>query len=152
MSYSTQEARMQLLEDLARAADELAVALACLTEAYEALDDDSADLLERDMFRPVQLAYGRARRTYAEFAARVGLPDRHFGVASPGTHSADPKAYIERAIDSVELCDQGIAELQDSMLPVEVGDTELRAGLSETRTLIAEVPARGRRLLRTFGR
>ncbi len=38
------------------------------------------------------------------------------------------------------------------MLPVDVGDTELRAGLAETRALVAEAPARGRRLLRTFGR
>ena len=32
-------------------------------------------------------------------------------------------------------------------MPVEVGDTELRAGLSDVRSLIAELPARGRRLL-----
>jgi hypothetical protein len=38
------------------------------------------------------------------------------------------------------------------MLPVDVGDPELRAGLSDTRALLADVPAEGRRLLRTFGR
>jgi hypothetical protein len=35
---------------------------------------------------------------------------------------------------------------------VDVGDPEVRAGLSETRALIAHVPARGRQLLRTLGR
>ena len=45
-----------------------------------------------------------------------------------------------------------LAELQDSMMPVEVGDRELRAGLSETRESIAELPARARRLMRTQGR
>jgi hypothetical protein len=52
----------------------------------------------------------------------------------------------------MEQADHTIAELQDSMMPVEVGDTELRAGLSDTRSLIAELPARGRRLLRALGR
>jgi hypothetical protein len=152
MSYTAQEGRTQLLADLAAAADELAVAIACLTEAYEGLDEDKADVLEREMFRPVQSAYGRARRTHGEFAGRVGLPEHRFAPRSAGQHSADPKVYIERALDAVERCDHRIAELQDSMLPVEVGDTQLRAGLAETRTLIAEVPARGRRLVRTFGR
>jgi hypothetical protein len=55
-------------------------------------------------------------------------------------------------VEAIEAADHRIAELQDSMLPVDVGDTELRAGLSQTRAAIAEAPARGRRLLRTFGR
>jgi hypothetical protein len=38
------------------------------------------------------------------------------------------------------------------MLPVEVGDPQLRAGLSEVRRLIAEVPARAHDLVRTVGR
>jgi hypothetical protein len=38
------------------------------------------------------------------------------------------------------------------MLPIDVGDTEVRAGLTETRALLADVPARGRQLLRTLGR
>ena len=45
-----------------------------------------------------------------------------------------------------------IAEMQDSMLPVEVGDRELRDGLSQTRELISTVPGRGRQLLRMIGR
>jgi hypothetical protein len=48
--------------------------------------------------------------------------------------------------------DQMIAELQDSMLPIEVGDPELRAGLSQTREALGAVPVRARELVRTLGR
>lgn len=152
MAYSTTEARTQILDDMAAAAEDLGLALASLTEAYEALDEDTDDALEDRMFRPVQTSYGRLKRTHTEFAARYRLPDRPFVSPSAGMHSADPKVYIERAVEAAEEADQRIADLQDSMLPVDVGDAELRAGLSETRSLLADVPAEGRRLLRTFGR
>jgi hypothetical protein len=152
MAYSTTEGRTQILEDMAAAADELGLALACLTEAYEALDEEAGDTLEARMFRPVQSSYGRLKRTYTEFAGRSRIPERPFASPSAGTHSGDPKVYIERAVEAAEEAEQRIAELQDSMLPVDVGDAELRAGLSETRSLVADVPAEGRRLLRTFGR
>ena len=45
-----------------------------------------------------------------------------------------------------------LGELQDSMLPIEVGDVELRAGLSEVRELIGGVRVRARELVRTLGR
>ena len=67
-------------------------------------------------------------------------------------HSADPRVYVDRAVDAIERADQILAELQDSMMPVEVGDRELRTGLSETRETIAELPARATRLMRTQGR
>ena len=59
---------------------------------------------------------------------------------------------IERAAEAVEGADGAIAGLQDSMLPVEVGDQELRAGLSEARALIDRVPALAHRFVRTVGR
>jgi hypothetical protein len=152
MAYTSEEARTQILEDLAAGIEQIAFAIANLSEAYEMLDEESADALEEGMFRPAQLAFGRAKRTYSRFADRHGLPDRLFETTSPGLHSNDPKVYIERAIEASEAADQRIAELQDSMLPVDVGDPELRAGLSETRTSVAETPSRGRQLLRTFGR
>ena len=45
-------------------------------------------------------------------------------------------------------------DLQDSMLPVEYGDPELRAGLAEVRELVGEVHARRALLFksRTLGR
>jgi hypothetical protein len=152
VAFSNEEGRKQLLEDVIDAADDLARSLACLTEAYEAVDEQTADRLEEQMFRPVQAAYGRARRTHTEFAARYRVPDGRAVAASGPVAVQDPKAYIEHAVEAVEAADQRIAELQDSMLPVDVGDPEVRAGLSETRALIAHVPARGRQLLRTLGR
>jgi len=152
MSYSAGEARGQILDDVAEATDQLALALASLGEAYEELDVQTADALEEQLFRPVQSAYGRLRRTHAEFAERHGFPGREFAPSSGGLHSADPRVYVDRAVDAIERADQALAELQDSMLPVEVGDRELRAGLSETRSTIAELPARARRLMRAQGR
>jgi len=152
MTYAAGEARGQLLEDVAAATDQLALALASLGEAYEELDEQTADELEEQLFRPTQSSYGRLRRTHAEFAARHGLPARDFESSSGGLHSADPRVYVERAVEAIEQADHVLAELQDSMLPVEVGDRELRAGLAQTRETIAELPARARRLLRTQGR
>ena len=152
MAYTAEEARTQILDDLAAAIEQLSLAIASLSEAYEVLDEDSADALEAGMFRPVQAAYGRAKRTYSTFATAHGIPDRAFEATTPGMHSNDPKVYVERAVEAIEAADHRIAELQDSMLPVDVGDTELRAGLSQTRAAIAEPPRRGRQLLRTFGR
>ncbi|HTX10584.1 MAG TPA: hypothetical protein VME22_18310 [Solirubrobacteraceae bacterium] len=152
MAYSAGDARRQLLGDVAEATDRLALALASLGEAYEELDEPTADRLEEELFRPVQSAYGRLRRTHAEFAERYGLPGQAFEASSGGLHSADPRVYVERAVEAIESADQGLAELQDSMLPVEVGDRELREGLSEVRATLAELPARARRLMSARGR
>jgi hypothetical protein len=38
------------------------------------------------------------------------------------------------------------------MMPVEVGDPELRAGLAEVRELLGAVPGRAREFVRTLGR
>jgi hypothetical protein len=152
VAYTNEEGRAQLLDDIAEAAGQLAVALASLTEAYEALDEGAASRLEDELFRPVQSAYGVITRAHTGFSSRHATPPRAFEPHSPGLHSADPRVYVQRAIEASERAEHGIAELQDSMLPVEVGDPELRAGLSTMRELIASVPARGRELLRTLGR
>ena len=152
MAYSAGEARQQLLDDVATAADQLALAVAALGEAYEELDEQTADRLEAELFRPVQHAYGRLRRTHTEFAERYTLPSRKFERSTGGAHSADPRVYVERAVEAIERADQILAELQDSMMPVEVGDRELRTGLSETRETIAPLPAQARRLMRAQGR
>ena len=141
-----------MLSDLAVAVDQIADALARLGEAYEQLDEQHADTLEEQLFRPVQSAYGRAKRTHSEFAARSGLKGRTFAPHSPGPQSQSVQQLIEHAADAAHDADQSIAELQDSMLPVEVGDPELRAGLSQVRETLAAVPARARALVRTVGR
>jgi len=152
MAYVTQEARQELLDTIAEAADEIGVALAALGAAYEALDDDTADALEEQLFRPVQVAYGRARRTHTGFAERHGLPTRTFEPASAGLPSQGVRGFIDRAVDAVAEADDILAELQDSMRPVEVGDAELRAGLSEVRELAGTVQERARQLVRRLGR
>lgn len=151
MSFTTAEGRRQLLDDLADGIDHVGSALASLGEAYEALDEASADRLEERLFRPVQAAYGRGQRTHAAFALRTGGRERTFAAPPPGL-PAQPRDHIARAIDHIHLADETLGALQDSMLPVEVGDPELRAGISEVRSLIDPVPARGRELLRALGR
>ncbi len=152
MTYTTAQAREQLLQSVAQAIDEIAFALASLGEAYEQLDEQSADRLEQELFRPVQLAYGRAQRTYNEFAARHDLPGQKFGPAPSGAPSHGVKGFLDGAVDGIARADGTLATLQDSMLPVEVGDPELRAGLEQVRTLLGEVPGRARQFVRTLGR
>jgi hypothetical protein len=152
MAYTSESARRQLLDELGQAIDHLSTALAALGEAYEAADERTADELEGQLFRPVQAAYGRAQRTRSGFAERHRLtadPLTPPAVASP---SGDPRIHLERAIGEIEQTDHVIAEMQDSMLPVEVGDRELRDGLSEVRGLIAAAPEQGRQLVRLIGR
>jgi hypothetical protein len=152
VTYTTAEARAQLLDLVAEAADEIALALAWLGEAYERLDENTADRLERELFRPVQSAYGRVQRTYSEFADRHDLPPRAFEPASAGAPSQSVKSLLDNAADAAGAADGTLARLQDSMLPVEVGDAELRAGLEEVRKLVGDVRVRVRELLRTVGR
>lgn len=152
VAYSTAEARQELLDDVAAATDDLGVALAALGEAYEHLDDTTGDRLEEALFRPVQVAYGRAKRTHAEFAQRVGIPGRTFVQPEPGHPSQGVKGFIDSAVSATTRADDRLGALQDSLRPVDVGDAELRAGLSEVRRLIAGVPARARDLTRVIGR
>jgi hypothetical protein len=151
MPYSTAEARQQLLDDLAHAIDEIGAALAELGAAYELLDEQSADRLEEELFRPVQVAYARAQRTHATFADRHGLPTRTF--APPATNPAQTgRSLLDAALEAIEEADHLLVEIQDSMMPVEVGDAELRAGLAQARELVGPLPAQGRALERVLGR
>jgi hypothetical protein len=152
MVQTTAEARQQLLDTVGEATDQIGSALAALGAAYEQLDEASADQLEQQLFRPVQLAYGRARRTHAEFAARVGLASRKFEPQSAGLPSTGAKGFIESAVTSVGRADNLLATLQDSMLPVEVGDPELRAALADLREIVAGISRDARELVRTLGR
>jgi hypothetical protein len=152
MTYTTADARQQLLDALAGAIEEIGVALASLGEAYEMLDEQTADRLERDLFRPVQVAYGRAKRTHTEFARRHSLPERSFAPAIPTAPSQGVKGFLSGAVEAVGRADGALAGLQDSMLPIEVGDAELRAGLQDVRQLIGGLLGQTRELLRTLGR
>ena len=152
MSYVAGEARQDILDIIGEAIDEIAVALAALGEAYEQLGTAPADRLEEELFRPVQAAYGRAKRTHSGFAERQGLPTRTFAPATPGLPSTGIRGFVDVAVESAANADGQLAELQDSMMPVEVGDPELRAGLSEVRELLGNVTSSAREFTRTLGR
>lgn len=152
MTYTTADGRRQIMEALAGAVDRLGKALGELEGAYELLDERTADELEEQLFRPVQLAYGRAQRTYTEFGARHELEVRAFEAAPPGAPARGTKGLIESAVSDAAEADRELGELQDSMLPIEVGDAELRAGLEQVREQISGMGGRSRNLLRTLGR
>ena len=153
MAYVTREAREELLETIAEAIDELGDALGALGDAYEQLDERTGDALEESLFRPAQAAYGRAKRTYAGFAERHCADRRaHVRAGVAGRRVARRPGVRRQAVEAVEEADDILAELQDSMRPVEVGDPELRAGLAETRELLGTIPDRAHRLISTLGR
>jgi hypothetical protein len=151
MSYTNAEGRQQLLDELGSAADAIAIAVAALGEAYELLDEQTGDRLEAVLFRPATTASGRAQRTHTDFAARHGFPARTFGPGSAG-HASGARGHIDHAVEALRRADDELAELQDSMLPVEVGDAEVRAGITETRALLGPLPNAARELERTLGR
>ena len=152
MTYVAGEARQELLDTVADAADRLSGALAALGAAFDLLDDHAAEQLEDTLFRPLQVAYGRARRTHTEFAGRVGLAAKDFRPAEAGHPSQGISGFLEGATELIEEADDVLSELQDSMLPVEVGDQEVRAGISEVRRIIGDLPEKARRFGNVVGR
>jgi len=152
VSYAAADARQQVLDEIAVAIEQVALVLACLGEAYEVLDEHSADRVEDQLFRPAQQALARAQRTHTDFAAAHGLDQQSFAIGDVGHGNQTGHELVGRAAAAALEADRLLAELQDSMLPVEVGDPALRAGLAEVRELIASVPPRASGFLRTLGR
>ena len=152
MSYASADVRQELLGAVAETIDEIGKAVAALGGAYELLDETSGDKLEAELFRPIQLAYGRAQRTYTGFAQRFDLETRPFVPATAGAPSHGVQGFIELAVEAVDEADGNLVTLQDSMMPVEVGDEELRAGLAEVRLLLGDLRGRAAVFARSFGR
>jgi hypothetical protein len=153
MAYAAADGRQQLLDTLADATDELGLALAALGEAYEQLDEHTGDVLEEQLFRPVQLAYGRASRAHCQFAARHNMEIRTFDAQEhAGLPSLGAKGFIESAVEAIREADGTLSTLQDSLLPVDVGDAQVRAELSDLREIMGPLPQRARELVRTIGR
>jgi len=152
MPYTSAEARQELLDALAAVTDDIGVALGALGDAYEQLDEATADHLEELLFAPVQAAYGRAKRTQGEFADRHGMTRPESATPAPGAPSRGVRAFVDAAVDAVQRADTSLAALQDSLMPVEVGDAELRAGMAEVRRQLAGVPASAREFVRRLGR
>lgn len=152
MAYVTSEARQELADSVADAAGQLGTAVAMFGTAYEGLDDDHADRLEEALFRPVQLAYGRAQRTATSFAERSGVSVPTVDARPAGPPSRGVRGHIEDATEAVFLAESILTELQDSLSPVEVGDAELRAQLADVRERIAGIPAAAEAFIGTVGR
>jgi hypothetical protein len=152
MTYTTANARQELLDGLAGATDTIGLALASLGEAYELVDENTAARLEVALFRPIQAAYGHAQRTHAGFAQRHRLPGHTFEPQTPGAPAGGARGFLDSAVEAAARADSTLAAIQDSMLPVEVGDPELRAGIAQVRELLGGLRGRTRELVRTLGR
>ncbi len=152
MAITSTEARQQILDELAEAIERIGFAAARLGEAYEALSVGAADRLESELYMPVQRAFGRGRRAYTQYAERSGLAAGGFAPPQPGVPSAGARGWIEEAAAAAAEADIRVAELQDSEVAIEFGDPELRAGLSEVRSLLGGVPAATTAFMRTLGR
>lgn len=152
MTFTTTEARDRIIGDLEAAEEELGFAVASLGEAFEALPETSGDRLEAELFRPVQKAYARAKRTRTGFSERVSQTTDEPESKPPGAPSRGPKGFVEDAAGAAVQADLILSELQDSMMPVEGGDAELRAGLAEIRELLGPVRTNAALFLRTLGR
>ena len=99
---------------------------------------------------PARLCGARSASTPSSPPAT--FPARAFEAQTPHVRAHDAKGIIDSAVEAVGRADGALGGLQDSMLPVEVGDPALRAGLEQVRVLLGEVPERARRLERTLGR
>jgi hypothetical protein len=139
MAYTTEEGRNQILDDSVAAVNDLAQALGALGDVYDLLPEQEADELEIHIFAPLQKAYGLLKRAHTEFAQRSGLTPRYFNDVEQGPVE-EARDTVERVADLIQGADDAIAELQDTLLPVEVGDRELRDALSGTRELLAHLP------------
>lgn len=148
MTYTTADARQGLLDTVASAIERLGEALAELGEAYEQLDEQTGERLERELFGPVQVAYGRAQRTCNAFAERHELGARTFAPAPAVAPSTGAHGLIDNAAQAVAEADAKLSELQDSLAPIEVGDAELRDGLRQVRELLAPLPHSAHELVR----
>ena len=71
---------------------------------------------------------------------------------SSGVPSTGVKGFVQDAVDAVERAEHELVALQDSSIAIEVGDPDLRSGLSEVRRLIAGVSTQAHAFLRSFGR
>src|SRR3977135_4226128 len=100
MPYTTADPREQLRDAVGEATEPLGAGVAALGEAYEQLDEQSGDVLEEQLFRPVQHAYGRARRTAVEFAERHDLSVAEFRAATPGAPSRGARGFIDDGVES----------------------------------------------------
>ena len=148
---TTAEAREELLERLGRAIEAIGFALTSLGAAYEQLDQFKADELEEKLFQPAQRAFGGrsapTRSSQRATGSRAGSSSQHRPACRRSARRRSSRTPSPRSGERTSL-----SELQDSLLPVDVGDPELRAELAELRELLAGFDERACELVRTLGR
>jgi len=152
VAYTDLEGREALMARLGEAVEYLGEGIGSLGDAYETLDDQTADTLEEKLFGPMQRAYGRAKKTYSDFAARHGLEGRTFDAPASPVTSGKAADLIAAVAGSAEAAEYALTELQDDPAFLAVGDRELRAGVVSVREPIANVPRDARQMLRMLGR
>lgn len=148
MAYTREEGLERIREEVAGATAEIGTALSAVGEAHELLDEHLAQRLESELFRPLQRAYAIAQRTCSE----LGTDDVATGIPPRGAPAHGAKGFVEDGVQAAERADALLAGLQDSMLPVEVGDATLRSHLSTIRELLSGVRPAARELVRVLGR
>ena len=152
MAYTNAQAREQLLAELAAAADEVGLALACLGEATSSSTRPPPSASRTSCSARSRRPTGRRSAPTPNSPAGTGLPEHEFEAARPQVREHDASAIMERAAAAVSRADLALATLQDSMLPVDVGDPPLRAGLEQVRMALADTSRRTREITRTLGR
>lgn len=153
MTYDSAQARRALVDELLGAAGEISAAIASASAAYELLDDTSGDRLEERVFAPLQKALATLRRAVDAFAARHGDPAASAAPPPPEPHpSQGVAALLDGCAGAARAADERLGTLQDSLVLVDVGDADLRAGVSDTRRRLGAVPAALREFARTLGR
>jgi hypothetical protein len=153
VTYDPAQARRALVDELLDAAAEISTAIAYASAAHERLDDTSADRLEAQVFAPLQKALGTLRRAAGGFAARHGDPAASSSAPPPEPHpSQGVAALLEGCGAAARTADEHLGALQDSLVLVELGDADLRAGVSDARRRLGEVPTALRAFTRTLGR
>ncbi len=152
MTQTTVEARQQILDELGGAVERSAISVVAFGRAFELLAVGAADRLDRELFRPARRGYARGKRAHAGFAERHEMSTGAFELPPPGPSSQGARGFVEEGVNAATEADQALAALQDSLLPVESGDPELRAGLGEMREALAIIPQNARQLIRGLGR
>jgi hypothetical protein len=82
----------------------------------------------------------------------TGWPRASSSRSRAGIPSTGVKRFIDHTVTAGRAAGGTLATLQDSPMLLEVGDVELRKGLTEVRELIDEITPRARELVRRLGR
>ena len=92
-------------------AKQLGAALAALTEAYEQLDEKTAERLEEQIFRPLQRPTARTRRTHVGVRrAATSSPSAQFEPAIRGAPSHGVKGFLDGAVAAIGEADRTLAD------------------------------------------